>query len=134
MVELSNQRPTSSGYRFPLFQKRPRSAYHETCVPNEKRSKMPRPERVRPESEFSKCDQVTQDIIWKQAVKKETNGVKSWEENWGFLSEFDGKVTLLKIILLQWCRCERQKNIFSPMFLEKRWVLIFFCRFPEKQR
>ncbi|XP_069105587.1 uncharacterized protein C2orf50-like isoform X3 [Argopecten irradians] len=45
----------------------------------------------RAEAEYSKCDTVTQDRIWKQAVGKEEMCLKNWSENWGFLTEFDAK-------------------------------------------
>ncbi|XP_021355915.1 uncharacterized protein C2orf50-like isoform X3 [Mizuhopecten yessoensis] len=45
----------------------------------------------RAEAESSKCDTVTQDRIWKQAVGKEEMCLKNWNDNWGFLTEFDAK-------------------------------------------
>jgi len=41
------------------------------------------------QGDYAKCDAVTQDEIWKQCVNREKGGVKSWKQNWGFLTEFD---------------------------------------------
>ncbi|CAH1776078.1 unnamed protein product [Owenia fusiformis] len=68
------------------------SAYHESCIPAAKKNvSVPPPRQNYTEADYTKCDIVTQDEVWKQSVNKEKKGVKEWEENWGFMTEFDPK-------------------------------------------
>ncbi|XP_064652236.1 uncharacterized protein C2orf50-like isoform X2 [Lineus longissimus] len=64
------------------------SEYHDNCVP---KKSIPEASRNYSQGDYAKCDQVGQDTIWKQAVEGEKRGLKNWEENWGFLTEFDDK-------------------------------------------
>ncbi|XP_060586687.1 uncharacterized protein C2orf50-like isoform X2 [Ruditapes philippinarum] len=76
------------GMMFSYFQK---SQYHDSCIPAEKRQLPPETKSYR-EAEYSNCDQVSQDTIWKQAVGTERRCLKNWEESWGFLAEFDAQI------------------------------------------
>ena len=90
-VSMSN-RTTSAGYRFPIASTRPKSAYHTTCVPAEKKeTHIPEPSRNYSQQDYAKCDSVTQDKIWKQMVGNEKRCIKRWDENWGFLQDYDQK-------------------------------------------
>lgn len=53
------------------------SQYHDSCVPSEKRQVQTESKTYR-EAEYSDCDQVSQDTIWKQAVGGEQRCVKNW--------------------------------------------------------
>lgn len=77
-----------SGLMFSYIQK---SAYHDSCIPKDRQQAAPPTDKKYSESDYSKCDNVTQDTIWKQSVGKEKMCLKNWEENWGFLTEFDEK-------------------------------------------
>ncbi|XP_022338102.1 ciliary microtubule inner protein 5-like isoform X8 [Crassostrea virginica] len=68
------------------------SQYHDNCIPPERRQITTQTtEKAHKEGDYSQCDAVTQDRIWKQSVGKEGMCLKNWEENWGFLTEFDSK-------------------------------------------
>ncbi|KAL4217617.1 hypothetical protein ACF0H5_022359 [Mactra antiquata] len=67
-----------------------KSQYHDSCVPAEKRQ-VPTETKQYREAEYSNCDQVSQDTIWKQAVGTEKRCLKNWETSWGFLAEFDAQ-------------------------------------------
>lgn len=69
-----------------------KSQYHDSCVPSEKKHVQQQAEtKSYREAEYSNCDQVSQDTIWKQAVGGERRCLKNWEENWGFLADFDAQ-------------------------------------------
>ncbi|XP_078333900.1 ciliary microtubule inner protein 5-like isoform X3 [Crassostrea virginica] len=69
-----------------------KSQYHDNCIPPERRQITTQTtEKAHKEGDYSQCDAVTQDRIWKQSVGKEGMCLKNWEENWGFLTEFDSK-------------------------------------------
>jgi hypothetical protein len=38
-----------------------------------------------------KCNQVSQEEIWKESVLREYTAAKRWEKNWGFMVQFDSK-------------------------------------------
>lgn len=84
----------SIGPTIPLYFKS-KSHYHNSCVPSPQPKAAATQIQATPsklsQGAYSKCDVVTQDEIWKQAVNIEKKGVKSWEQNWGFLTEFDSK-------------------------------------------
>ncbi|XP_003385408.1 PREDICTED: uncharacterized protein LOC100637202 [Amphimedon queenslandica] len=40
---------------------------------------------------YRECNQVVQEEIWKENVKKEEVAAKKWEKNWGFMAELDLK-------------------------------------------
>lgn len=96
MASVYENRTTSAGYRFPL-QSRPRSSdFHQNCIPKEVKAHAAAASvntqgqtSKHSEAAYGKLDAVTQDKVWKQAVDNEKKGVKSWEENWGFMTEFD---------------------------------------------
>jgi len=69
------------------------SEFHQNCVPKQKQQPAAPPAGTdkSKESDYAKCDAVTQDEIWKQAVNTEKHGVKEWQENWGFLADYDPK-------------------------------------------
>ncbi|XP_067938074.1 uncharacterized protein C2orf50-like [Watersipora subatra] len=79
-----------SGVMFSYMNK---SQHHETCIPSEKR----RQPQLEPSSkpvavlDYTKCDVVMEDKLWRQAVKNESNAVQKWKESWSFLLEYDGK-------------------------------------------
>ncbi|XP_046377522.1 uncharacterized protein C2orf50-like isoform X2 [Haliotis rufescens] len=67
-------------------------AYHDSCIPKDKQLAAPAASsRNYSEGDFRKCDKVTQDTIWKEGVSSEKRCLKNWEDNWGFLTEFDAK-------------------------------------------
>ncbi|XP_011440378.1 uncharacterized protein C2orf50-like isoform X3 [Crassostrea angulata] len=71
-----------------------KSQYHDNCIPPERRQQTTQTtEKAHKEGDYSSCDAVTQDRIWKQSVGKEGMCLKNWEGNWGFLTEFDSKKT-----------------------------------------
>lgn len=75
------RRVKSAGYRFLLISRHPRSAYHDSCVPADKRSQQAPTEtsgKKYTEGDFSQCDNVTQDTVWKQCVTKEHKCLKNW--------------------------------------------------------
>ncbi|XP_078333902.1 ciliary microtubule inner protein 5-like isoform X4 [Crassostrea virginica] len=75
-----------------FFPKYVTSQYHDNCIPPERRQITTQTtEKAHKEGDYSQCDAVTQDRIWKQSVGKEGMCLKNWEENWGFLTEFDSK-------------------------------------------
>merc|ERR1711936_1388577 len=69
-----------------------KSQYHENCAP---KTTAPPPELVaqgKPkEGDLAKCDAVTQDVIWKQSVHAERRCLKNWEDDWGFITDYDAK-------------------------------------------
>ncbi|XP_013387726.1 uncharacterized protein C2orf50-like isoform X2 [Lingula anatina] len=83
----------TSGVMFSYLNKTKPSAYHDRCIPTDSKvqTNFAEPSKAYSNADYEKCDQVTQDTIWKQSVAKETTGAKQWSENWGFLTEFDPK-------------------------------------------
>ncbi|XP_077990103.1 ciliary microtubule inner protein 5-like isoform X2 [Glandiceps talaboti] len=73
-----------------------KSAYHQTCVPAEKKaaSQPSEPSKNYSQQDYGKCDTVTQDKIWKQMVGNERKCITKWEESWGFLKDYDPKGNL----------------------------------------
>ena len=72
------------------------SQYHDTCIPAHQRQQaQPQLEpHTKPLTviDYTKCDEVQEDKMWKQSVHNEEKAVKQWQENWGFLTEYDDKV------------------------------------------
>ncbi|XP_041361584.1 uncharacterized protein C2orf50-like isoform X2 [Gigantopelta aegis] len=70
-----------------------KSAYHESCIPKDRTQAAGnvQPSRNYTEGDFRKCNAVSQDTIWKQSVAAEKRCLKNWDEQWGFLTEFDAK-------------------------------------------
>lgn len=70
------------------------SQYHESCIPAHQRA----PPHLEPNTkpiavlDYTTCDAVKENKIWRQCVNNEANGVKKWEEKWSFLLEYDEKV------------------------------------------
>ncbi len=78
---MFQDRSTSAGYRFPLNSHPQTSDFHQTCVPPQAKKAAPTQAtgtRDKSNAEYSKCDAVTQDDIWKQSVATEERGVKQW--------------------------------------------------------
>jgi len=75
-----------------------KSAYHDSCVPktNNAAPEPPAPGKPANNAEFSKCDAVTQDVIWKQSVHTERRCLKNWEDSWGFLTDYDAKGNVIE--------------------------------------
>jgi len=46
------------------------------------------------DSEVAKLNVVAQDAIWTERVVQEKQGAQSWEDNWGFMAQFDPKVNV----------------------------------------
>ncbi|XP_064597727.1 uncharacterized protein C2orf50-like isoform X2 [Liolophura sinensis] len=71
------------------------SAYHDNCIPKHKKEQQQQintqDNKNYTNGDYSNCDEVTTNKIWKQSVESEKRCIKSWEENWGFLAEFDPK-------------------------------------------
>lgn len=43
--------------------------------------------------DYTKCDTVKEDKIWRQSVGNEQKSVKQWQQNWGFLADYNEKVS-----------------------------------------
>lgn len=76
-----------------LFSYTEKSAYHDSCVP---KSTAPPPEPSAPgkaakDGDYNSCNAVIQDVIWKQSVHSERRCLKNWEDDWGFLTDYDAK-------------------------------------------
>ncbi|GFO40406.1 hypothetical protein PoB_006691100 [Plakobranchus ocellatus] len=76
-----------------LFSYTNKSAYHDSCVP---KPTAPPPEPSAPgklnkDGDYNNCNAVIQDVIWKQSVHAERRCLKNWEEDWGFLTDYDAK-------------------------------------------
>ncbi|XP_052762825.1 uncharacterized protein C2orf50-like isoform X2 [Mya arenaria] len=71
-----------------------KSAYHDSCIPAERKAVAAAADtgKTYREAEYSNCDQVSQDTIWKQAVGAERRCLKNWDSSWGFLAEFDAQI------------------------------------------
>ena len=74
------------------------SEYHQKCIPAEVR-KMAEASQASPtkplsDSEVAKLNVVAQDAVWTERVVQEKQGAQSWEENWGFMAQFDPKVNV----------------------------------------
>lgn len=69
------------------------SQYHERCIPVEPGRPVAQPDQPPPtQGEIRRMDVITQDKIWKESVANEEKGLKQWEDQWTFLTEFDPKV------------------------------------------
>lgn len=70
-----------------------KSAYHDNCVPAERRNQATQvsTDKKRQEGDYVQCDAVKQDTIWKESVGGEKRCLKNWEHDWGFLTDFDSK-------------------------------------------
>ncbi|EDO33226.1 predicted protein [Nematostella vectensis] len=89
-------RATSAGYRFPeaTWRNTPTnpSMYHEKCTPKSLKERVKSaPPRTFSEREYARCDVVKEDEIWKNQCRNEGKMTRKWEENWGFLKDFDPK-------------------------------------------
>lgn len=84
-------RATSAG-RFPdtSWRSGTPSLYHEKCAPQIERIKSA-PPRAYTQSDFAKCDVVRTDEIWKNRCRNEGKMARKWDENWGFLKDYDPK-------------------------------------------
>ncbi|KAK0066360.1 hypothetical protein Bpfe_004481 [Biomphalaria pfeifferi] len=85
-----------------------KSAYHDTCIP---RPVVPPPEFTPGKTlgkDFSKLDAITQSVIWKENVHAEQRCLKNWENNWGFLTEYDAKGNVKEKVELP-----EKSNMFS---------------------
>ena len=73
-----SKRTTSAGYRFPLSKFRPNSSdFHKACVPSRVQAVQTGDTKYK-DSDYGKCDAVTQDTIWKQAVEVEKKATQQW--------------------------------------------------------
>ncbi|XP_076456641.1 ciliary microtubule inner protein 5-like isoform X2 [Babylonia areolata] len=69
-----------------------KSAYHDNCMPRQTVGTQASPGGPGPsEAQLKACDAVTQDKVWKQSVASERRCLQNWDENWGFLTEYDSK-------------------------------------------
>lgn len=66
------------------------SLYHEKCAPQTERVKSA-PPKTYAQREYAKCDIVRNDEIWKNRCRNEGKMARKWEENWGFLKDYDPK-------------------------------------------
>jgi len=84
-------RATSAG-RFPdsTWRAGTPSLYHDKCAPQIERVKSA-PPRTYTQREYAKCDVVRNDEIWKNRCRNEGKMTRKWEENWGFLKDYDPK-------------------------------------------
>lgn len=77
------------------------SEYHQGCIPAEvrKRAELTTSSPTKPlsETEVAKLNVVAQDAIWTERVVQEKQGAQSWDENWGFMAEFDPKVNVISV-------------------------------------
>jgi len=71
-----------------------KSQNNETRTPAHQRRPQPQLEpQTKPVAviDYTKCNEVQEDKMWKQAVKNEEKAVKRWQDNWEFLTEYDEK-------------------------------------------
>ncbi|XP_052097023.1 uncharacterized protein C2orf50-like isoform X1 [Mytilus californianus] len=70
-----------------------KSAYHDNCVPADRRDQATQvsADKKRQEGDYVQCDAVKQDTIWKESVTGEKRCLKNWSSDWGFLTDFDSK-------------------------------------------
>ncbi|KAL9961385.1 hypothetical protein ACROYT_G030309 [Oculina patagonica] len=66
------------------------SLYHDKCAPQIERVKSA-PPKTYAQREYAKCDVVRNDEIWKNRCRNEGKMTRKWEENWGFLKDYDPK-------------------------------------------
>lgn len=66
------------------------SLYHDKCAPQIERVKSA-PPKTYAQREYAKCDVVRNDEIWKNRCRNEGKMTRKWEENWGFLQDYDQK-------------------------------------------
>ncbi|PAA72521.1 hypothetical protein BOX15_Mlig028872g1 [Macrostomum lignano] len=79
----------ATGVLFSYFNK---SQYHERCVPAQStQAAAAAAEKPLTSAELRKMDAVGQDKVWRQYVENESRHNKQWEQNWGFMAEFDQK-------------------------------------------
>ncbi|KAK3745715.1 hypothetical protein QZH41_020275 [Actinostola sp. cb2023] len=100
-------RSTSAG-RFPESEWRssPTSFYHDKCTPKYIKERVKSaPPRTYSQREYAKCDVVREDEIWKNECKNERKMIRKWEENWGFLADYDQKIRNFKI------QSQEEKNV-----------------------
>ena len=69
------------------------SQYHESCQPKKPSYLSNTKQPPLTDAQLQKADMVTGDRIWKQSVGKEQKGLQKWETTWGYLTEYDSKVT-----------------------------------------
>ena len=69
------------------------SQYHESCQPKKPSYLSNTKQPPLNDAQLQKADMVTGDRIWKQSVGKEQKGLQKWETTWGYLTEYDSKVT-----------------------------------------
>ncbi|KAK3759082.1 hypothetical protein RRG08_010696 [Elysia crispata] len=67
-----------------------KGGYRDSCAPKST-APPPQPGRVANEGDYNSCNAVIQDVIWKQSVQSERRCLKNWQEDWGFLTDFDPK-------------------------------------------
>jgi len=73
------------------------SHYHEACVPTHQRRAVYAEPNTKPVAVLdytNRTDAVKEDILWRQCVSKEEKAVSKWEDEWGFLVEYDSKVCI----------------------------------------
>jgi len=60
------------------------SAYHDNCVPAERRNQATQvsTDKKRQEGDYVQCDAVKQDTIWKESVGGEKRCLKNWYVNY----------------------------------------------------
>jgi len=88
--------------QYPLLLHPHCSQYHDTCVPaNKRQPAQPALAKPHPTIDYTKCNQVAEDQIWKKSVSTEQKAAKKWENNWQFLTEYDSQV-YMKVIQFKW--------------------------------
>lgn len=77
-----------------MFSYMNKSHYHEACVPTHQRRAVYAEPNTKPVAVLdytNRTDAVKEDILWRQCVSKEEKAVSKWEDEWGFLVEYDSK-------------------------------------------
>lgn len=91
MASSSGFRAASAG-RFPdsTWRAGTPSLYHEKCTPQKERVRSA-PPKTHTQREYARCNFVRTDEIWKNRCRNEGKMTRKWEENWGFLKDYDPK-------------------------------------------
>jgi len=71
------------------------SSYHDNCIPANRKPQQIVSNTTQPTltaAQLKAADVVTQDKIWKQSVENEKRGLRQWDSQWSYLTEYDSKV------------------------------------------
>ncbi|XP_020498784.1 uncharacterized protein C2orf50 homolog [Labrus bergylta] len=82
-----HRRVSSAGYRLP--ERNQSTSRPLSSQPAADRTRRAHGHTVSTEQTSDRSDPVKQDRVWREVVVGERRGVREWETNWGFLTEYD---------------------------------------------